>query len=54
MPLCHASTALVIIIIKRQLISHRNMPGDIETDNKKHLSSLLKVLMDSALRINVR
>ena len=27
------------------------MPGDIETENKKHLSSLLKVLIDSALRI---
>ena len=65
---------IIIIIIKRQLISRRNMPGDItrgalhkliqgrgitsenerpgyETENKKHLSSLLKVLMDSALRI---
>ena len=41
----------LIIIIKRQLISRRNMPGDIETENKKHLSSVLKVLMDSALRI---
>ena len=64
----------IIIIIKRQLISRRNMPEDItrarytneykeeaehavtenerpgyETENKKDLSRLLKVSIDSAL-----